>query len=221
VIAPEANAEFVAAMEEVLEVYQRPYDPNYPVVCLDESNKQQVKETRTPMAMEPGQPERFDYEYERNGVSNLFMVFEPLAACRQVTVTDHRTALDYAAQRKALVDVQYPHARKILVVQDQLNTHRAASLYKAFEPAEARRLLNKLEFHFTPKHGSWLNMAEIELSVLARQCLERRIPDQESLRQEVSAWQQSRNAQHRTVDWQFTTADARTKLKRLYPSIRP
>jgi transposase len=221
VIAPEANAEFVAAMEEVLEVYQRPYDPNYPVVCLDESNKQQVKETRTPMAMEPGQPERFDYEYERNGVSNLFMVFEPLAACRQVTVTDHRTALDYAAQLKALVDVQYPQARKILVVQDQLNTHRAASLYKAFEPAEARRLLNKLEFHFTPKHGSWLNRAEIELSVLARQCLERRIPDQESLRQEVSAWQQSRNAQHRTVDWQFTTADARTKLKRLYPSIRP
>jgi transposase len=191
------------------------------VVCFDESNKQQVKETRTPMAMEPGQPERFDYEYERNGVSNLFMVFEPLAACRQVTVTDHRTALDYAAQLKALVDVQYPHARKILVVQDQLNTHRAASLYKAFEPAEARRLLNKLEFHFTPKHGSWLNRAEIELSVLARQCLERRIPDQESLRQEVRAGQQSRKAQHRTVDWQFTTAEARTKRKRLYPSIRP
>jgi DDE superfamily endonuclease len=221
VIPPEANAEFVAAMEEVLEVYQRPYDPNYPVVCLDESNKQQVKETRRPMAMEPGQPERFDYEYERNGASNLFLVFEPLAALRQVTVTDQRTAMDYAAQLKALVDVQYPQALKILVVQDQLNTHRAASLYKAFEPAEARRLLNKLEFHFTPKHGSWLNMAEIELSVLARQCLERRIPDQESLRQEVSAWQQSRNAQHRTVDWQFTTADARTKLKRLYPSIRP
>jgi DDE superfamily endonuclease len=221
VIAPEANAEFVAAMEEVLEVYQRPYDPNYPVVCLDESNKQQVKETRTPMAMEPGQAERFDYEYERNGVSNLFMVFEPLAARRQVTVTDQRTAMDYAAQLKALVDRQYPHARKILVVQDQLNTHRAASLYKAFEPGEARRLLNKLEFHFTPKHGSWLNMAEIELSVLARQCLERRIPDQESLRQEVSAWQQSRNAQQRTVDWQFTTADARTKRKRLYPSIQP
>jgi hypothetical protein len=158
VIAPEANAEFVAAMEEVLEVYQRPYDPNYPVVCLDESNKQQVKETRTPMAMEPGQPERFDYEYERNGVSNLFMVFEPLAARRQVTVTDHRTALDYAAQLKALVDVQYPHARKIVIVQDQLNTHRAASLYKAFAPAEARRVLDKLEFHFTPKHGSWLSV---------------------------------------------------------------
>jgi transposase len=220
VIAPEANAEFVAAMEEVLEVYQRPYDPNYPVVCLDESNKQQVKETRTPMAMEPGQPERFDYEYERNGVSNLFMVFEPLAARRQVTVTDHRTALDYAAQLKALVDVQYPHARKIVIVQDQLNTHRAASLYKAFAPAEARRVLDKLEFHFTPKHGSWLNMAEIELSVLARQCLARRIPDQESLRQEVNAWQQSRNIQHCTVDWQFTTADARIKLKRLYPSIQ-
>ena len=219
-IAPEANAEFVAAREEVLEIYQRPYDPDYPVVCFDESNKQQVKETRTPIAMEPGQSERFDYEYERNGVSNLFMAFEPLAARRQVTVTDHRTALDYAAHLKALVDVQYPQARKILIVQDQLNTHRAASLYKAFAPAEARRLLDKLEFHFTPKHGSWLNMAEIELSVLARQCLARRIPDQESLRQQVNAWQQARNSQQRTVDWQFTTADARTKLKRLYPSIQ-
>jgi DDE superfamily endonuclease len=220
VIAPEANAEFVAAMEEVLQIYQRPYDPDYPVVCFDESNKQQVKETRLPMAMEPGQPERFDYEYERHGVSNLFMVFEPLAARRQVTVTDHRTALDYAALLKALVDVQYPPARKILIVQDQLNTQRAASLYKAFAPAEARRLLDKLEFHFTPKHGSWLNMAEIELSVLARQCLARRIPDQESLRQQVNAWQRSRNSQHRTVDWQFTTADARTRRKRLYPSIQ-
>jgi transposase len=220
VIAPEANAEFVAAMEEVLEVYPRPYDPHCPLVCLDESNKQQVKETRIPIAMEPGQPERFDYEYERHGVSNLFMAFEPLAARRQITVTEHRTALDYAAQLKALVDVPYPNARKILIVQDQLNTHRAASLYKAFEPAEARRILDKLEFHFTPKHGSWLNMAEIELSVLARQCLARRIPDQESLRQEVNAWQQSRNAQRCTVDWQFTTADARTKLKRLYPSIQ-
>ena len=219
-MAPEANAEFVAAREEVLEIYQRPYDPDYPVVCFDESNKQQVKETRTPIAMEPGQSERFDYEYERNGVSNLFMAFEPLAARRQVTVTDHRTALDYAAHLKALVDVQYPQARKILIVQDQLNTHRAASLYKAFAPAEARRLLDKLEFHFTPKHGSWLNMAEIELSVLARQCLARRIPDQESLRQQVNAWQQARNSQQRTVDWQFTTADARTKLKRLYPSIQ-
>ena len=208
-------------MEEVLEVYHRPYDSNYPVVCLDESNKQQVKETRTPIAMEPGQPERFDCEYERNGVSNLFMMFEPLAARRHVTVTDHRTAIDYAAQLKALVDVYYPNALKVLVVQDQLNTHRAASLYKAFEPAEARRILDKLEFHFTPKHGSWLNMAEIELSVLARQCLERRIPDQKSLRHEVNAWQQSRNVQHHTVDWQFTTANARLKLKRLYPSIQP
>ena len=164
-MVPEANAEFVAAREEVLEIYQRPYDPDYPVVCFDESNKQQVKETRTPIAMEPGQSERFDYEYERHGVSNLFLAFEPLAARRQVTVTDHRTALDYAAHLKALVDVQYPQARKILIVQDPLHTHRAASLYKAFAPAEARRLLDKLEFHFTPKHGSWLNMAEIELSV--------------------------------------------------------
>lgn len=220
-IAPEANAEFVAAMEDVLEVYHRPYDPNYPVVCFDESNKQQVKEKRIPLPMEAGKPERYDCEYERNGVSNLFMLFEPLAAQRHVSVTDHRTALDYAAQMKELVDVHYPHALKIVVVQDQLNTHCAASLYKAFEPAEARRILDKLELHFTPKHGSWLNMAEIELSVLARQCLDRRIPDRETLRHEVDAWQQSRNAQNHTVDWQFTTADARIKLKRLYPSIQP
>lgn len=220
-IAPEANAEFVAAMEEVLEVYHRPYDPHYPVVCFDESSKQQVKETRIPIAMEPGQPERYDCEYERHGVSNLFMVFEPLAARRQVAVTDQRTALDYAAQMQQLVDVHYPDALKIVVVQDQLNTHRAASLYKAFPPAEARRILDKLEFHFTPKHGSWLNMAEIELSVLARQCLDRRIPDQQHLKQEVAAWQQSRNARNHRVDWQFTPADARVKLKRLYPSIQP
>jgi hypothetical protein len=219
VIAPEANAEFVATMEDVLEVYHRPYNPHYPVVCFDESSKQQVKETRIPIAMEPGQPERYDCEYERNGVSNLFMVFEPLAARRQVAVTDQRTALDYAAQMQQLVDVHYPDALKIVVVQDQLNTHRAASLYKAFPPAEARRILDKLEFHFTPKHGSWLNMAEIELSVLARQCLARRIPDQQHLKQEVAAWQQSRNARNHTVDWQFTTTDARIKLKRLYPSF--
>ncbi|PZO48779.1 MAG: IS630 family transposase, partial [Phormidesmis priestleyi] len=157
----------------------------------------------------------------RNGVSNLFVVFEPLAARRQVAVTDQRTALDYAAQMQQLVDVHDPDALKIVVVQDQLNTHRAASLYKAFPPAEARRILDKLEFHFTPQHGSWLNMAEIELSVLARQCLDRRIPDQPPLQQEVAAWQQSRKAQNHTVDWRFTTADARVKLKRLYPSIQP
>ncbi|MGV0028999.1 IS630 family transposase [Phormidesmis priestleyi] len=221
VIAPEANAEFVALMEDVLEVYHRPYDPNYPVVCFDESNKQQVKETRMPIAMEPGQPERYDCKYERNGVSNLFRVFEPLAAQRQVAVTDQRTALDYPAQMQQLVEVHYPDALKIGVVQDQPNTHRVASLSKAFPPAEARRILDKLEFHFTPKHGSWLNMAEIELSVLARQCLARRICDQQHLKQEVAAWQQSRNAQNHTIDWQFTTADARIKLKRLYPSIQP
>ncbi|PSB13510.1 IS630 family transposase [Phormidesmis priestleyi ULC007] len=208
-------------MEDVLEVYHRPDDPNYPVVCFDESSKQQVKETRIPIAMELGQPERYDCEYERNGVSNLFVVFEPLAARRQVAVTDQRTALDYAAQMQQLVDVHDPDALKIVVVQDQLNTHRAASLYKAFPPAEARRILDKLEFHFTPQHGSWLNMAEIELSVLARQCLDRRIPDQPPLQQEVAAWQQSRKAQNHTVDWRFTTADARVKLKRLYPSIQP
>lgn len=207
-------------MEDVLEVYHRPYDSNYPVVCFDESNKQLVKEKRLALPMTAGQPQRYDYEYERNGVSNLFMVFEPLAARRQMSVTDRRTALDYAMQMQQLVEVHYPHALKVVVVQDQLNTHCAASLYKAFEPAVARRILDKLELHFTPKHGSWLNMAEIELSVLARQCLSRRIPDQDTLRQEVEAWARSRNAQNHTVDWQFTSADARIKLKRLYPSIQ-
>ena len=207
-------------MEDVLAVYHRPYDPLYPVVCFDESNKQLVQDKRVPIPMSEGQPERYDCEYERNGVSNLFMVFEPLAARRQVTVTNQRTALDYAAQMKRLVDEQYPQAMKIVVVQDQLNTHVPASLYKAFEPAEARRILDKLEFHSTPKHGSWLNMAEIELSVLARQCLDRRIPDQDRLQAEVAAWEASRNAQNHTVDWQFPTADARIKLKQLYPSIK-
>lgn len=219
-IPPEANAEFVCQMEDVLEVYHRTYDPRYPVVCFDESNKQLVKEKRVAIPMEQGQPERYDCEYERNGVSNLFMFFEPLAAWRHVVVTDQRTALDYAAQMKYLVDERYPNAIEIAVVQDQLNTHRAASLYKAFEPEEARRILNKLVFHYTPKHGSWLNMAEIELSVLARQCLDRRIPERQHLQREVAAWEQSRNQKHHTVDWQFTTADARIKLKRLYPSIK-
>ena len=219
-IPPETNAEFVCQMEDVLEVYHRNYDPRYPVVCFDESNKQMVKEKRVPIPMEQGQPERYDCEYERCGVSNLFMFFEPLAGWRHVAVTDQRTALDYAAQMKYLVDERYPDAIKIVVVQDQLNTHRGASLYKAFEPSEARRILDKLVFHYTPKHGSWLNMAEIELSVLARQCLDRRIPNQQQLQQEVAAWEYSRNQQYRTVDWQFTTGDARIKLKRLYPSVK-
>ena len=219
-IPPKANAQFVYCMEDVLDVYTRPYDPLHPSVCFDESSKQLVAETQLPLPAQPGQPERYDYEYERNGVSNLFMFFEPLGAWRHVEVTDQRTAIDYAYQMKYLVDERYPDAIKITVIHDQLNTHVPASLYKAFEPNEAKRILDKLEFHYTPKHGSWLNMAEIELSVLARQCLDRRIPDQETLKQEVAAWEQLRNQGNHSVDWRFTTADARIKLKRLYPSIQ-
>lgn len=206
-------------MEDVLDVYKRPIDTQYPVVCFDESSKQLVAEIIKPLPMEPGEPPRYDYQYERNGVCNLFMFFEPLAAWRHVQVTDHRTAIDYAHQMKYLVDIRYPDAIKIIVVHDQLNTHVPASLYKAFMPAEAKRILDKLEFHYTPKHGSWLNMAEIEFSVLARECLDRRIPDKATLSTEVAAWEKRRNHLSRTVDWQFTTADARIKLKRLYPSI--
>jgi len=206
-------------MEDVLDVYKRPYDPQYPVVCFDESNKQLVAEILEPLPIEPCLPPRYDYQYERNGVCNLFMFFEPLAAWRHVEVTDRPTAIDYAQQMQYLVDVHYPDATKITVVHDQLNTHVPASLYKAFEPAEAKRILDKLEFHYTPKHGSWLDMAEIELSVLARECLDRRIPDKMTLVNEVAAWELRRNQGDRTVDWQFTTADARIKLKRLYPSI--
>ena len=207
-------------MEDVLDVYTRPKDPLHPWVCFDESNKQLVAEKIEPLPAEPGQPERYDYQYESNGVSNLFMFFEPLASWCHVEVTDHRTAIDYAQQMKYLVDERYPDAIKITVIQDQLNTHDPASLYKAFDPAEAKRILDKLEFHYTPKHGSWLNMAEIELSVLARQCLDRRIPDQETLKQEVAAWETKRNQGNHSLDWRFTTADARIKLKRLYPSIQ-
>ena len=206
-------------MVAVLDVYKRPYDPRYPLVCFDESNKQLVLETRKPLPIEPGQAPRYDYQYERNGVSNLFMFVEPLAAWRHVEVTDQRTAIDYAQQMKYLVDERFPEVIKIILVQDQLNTHVPASLYKAYEPAETKRILEKLEFHYTPKHGSWLNMAEIELSVLNRQCLDRRIPDQETLKREVATWEVSRNRQTRTVDWQFTTEDARIKLKQLYPSF--
>jgi hypothetical protein len=220
VIAPKADAEFVYHMEDVIDVYTRPYDPLYPVVCFDESNKQLVGEIIEPLPMEPGQPQRYDYQYERHGVCNLFMFSEPLAGWRHVEVTNRRTKIDYAQQMKYLVDVRYPDAEIITVIHDQLNTHVPSSLYQAFEPAEAKRLLGKLEFHYTPKHGSWLNMAEIELSVLATQCLERRLPDKESLQREVAAWEERRNHDSRTIDWQFTTADARIKLKRLYPSIQ-
>ena len=206
-------------MEAVLEVYQSSYNPAFPVVCIDESTKQLVIETVMPIPAQSGQPERVDYEYERNGTANLFMVCEPMVGWRRVEVTEQRTAVDYAHLLQALVDCDYPEAVKITIVQDNLNTHSPASLYKAFAPAEAQRLLSRLEFCHTPKHGSWLNMAEIELSVLSRQCLERRIPDLSTLKTEVAAWQELRNREKTWIDWRFTTADARVKLHRLYPSI--
>jgi hypothetical protein len=221
VIPPAANATFVYYMEDVLSVYTRPYDSRYPVVCFDETSKQLVKQTQLPLPIEAGQPPRYDYEYERNGVANLFMFVEPLAGWRHVQVTERRTKRDYAQQMKYLVDERYPDAAWVTVVQDQLNTHDPSALYATFEPQEAKRILDKLEFHYTPVHGSWLNMAETELSVLARQCLDCRIPDQLSLQQETLAWEQRRNAQLRTIDWRFTTEDARVKLKRLYPSFQP
>jgi hypothetical protein len=220
VIPPDHNAEFVAAMEDVLEVYHRRYDPKRPVVCFDETSKQLIKETRVPIPAVPGRPATSDYEYERNGTANLFMMFEPLAGRRHVKVTERRTAVDYASAVRDLVDVHYPDAETIVLVQDNLNTHKPASLYEAFPPEEARRIIEKLEIHYTPKHGSWLDMAETELSVLSRQCLDRRIPDQLTLTTEVGTWEVNRNEAECTVNWQFTTADARIKLKRLYPVIK-
>lgn len=220
-IPPNHNAEFVAAMEDVLEVYHRPYDPQRPVVCFDEASKQLIKETRTPISMAPGRPATSDYEYERNGTANLFMMFEPLAGRRHVKVTERRTAVDYAYAVRELVDVHYPDVKIIVLVQDNLNTHKPASLYEAFPPEEARRIIEKLEIHYTPKHGSWLDMAETELSILSRQCLDRRIPDRLTLTTEVCAWESGRNQAECKVDWQFTTEDARIKLKRLYPVIKP
>lgn len=206
-------------MEQVLEVYQRSYHDDFPVVCLDEAMKQLVKETIEPVAAKPGQPQRVDYKYERNGTANLFMLCEPMTGWRHVKVTSQRTAIDYAHLLKDLVDLHYRDVLLITVVQDNLNTHSPASLYKAFEPQEARRILNRIEFCYTPKHGSWLNMAEIELSILARQCLDRRIADFERLTAEVAAWQEARNQEQTWIDWRFTTKDARIKLKRLYPTV--
>jgi len=220
VIPPEHNAEFVAAMEDVLEVYQRPRDPKRPLVCLDEQSKQLIRETRKPIAASPGRPERVDYEYERNGTANLFMLFAPLEGWRHVKVTERRTKLDFAEVIRELVDVHFPDAEKIVLVMDNLNTHRTGSLYEAFPPAEARRLAAKLEIHHTPKHGSWLDMAETELSILTKQCLDRRIADMVTLDREVRAWEAQRNRIKAKIDWQFTTDQARTKLKRLYPSIQ-
>jgi transposase len=216
-IPPKQDAEFVWRMEDVLEVYTRPYDPLRPQVCLDEKSKQLLADVREPIPPSPGRVAREDHHYERGGVANLFIASEPLAGWRHVSVTDRRTKIDFAHFVKELVDVHYPRAQKIVLVMDNLNTHNPSSLYKAFDPGEARRVTEKLEIHYTPKHGSWLNMAEIELSVLARQCLDRRIPDQETLRHETAAWEQERNAAGSTIDWRFTTDDARIKLKHLYP----
>jgi len=219
VIPPDGNAAFVAGMEDVLEVYHRPHDPAFPVVCLDETSKQLIAETRVPIAAKPGHAARHDYEYERNGTANLFMMFAPLEGWRHVKVTDHHAAVDYAQVLKELSDTHFPDACKITLVQDNLSTHKPASLYEAFPAAEARRLVERFEWHYTPKHGSWLDMAESELSVLSTQCLDRRIPDKQTLIDEVAAWQDSRNKNRTKADWQFTTADARVKLKRLYPSL--
>jgi DDE superfamily endonuclease len=206
-------------MEDVLEVYHRPHDPEYPVVCVDETSKQLTSETRIPIKAKPGQPARHDYEYERNGTANLFMMFAPLEGWRHVEVTDRHTAVDFAHMLRDLSDTHFPGAKKIVLMEDNLNTHKPASLYEAFPAAEARRLVERFEWHYTPKHGSWLNMAESELSVLSGQCLDRRIPDQQTLTEEVAAWEHARNTKHVKADWQFTTADARVKLKRLYPAM--
>ena len=206
-------------MEDVLAVYKRPRDPECPLVCLDETSKQLVAETRVPVPMKPGRPARFDYEYERNGVANLFMAFAPLEGWRHVEVTDRHAAVDYAHVLKDLADVHFATAKTIVLVQDNLSTHSKGSLYEAFPAAEARRLAERFEWHYTPKHGSWLNLAESELGVLSVQCLDRRIPDKQTLIDEVAAWEDDRNAHNAKADWQFTTKDARIKLKHLYPSI--
>jgi hypothetical protein len=234
VIPPEQDADFICQIEEVLDFYRQPEAPNYPLVCFDETSKQLTwhvfrgklppenmpRETHLPHTAEPGRVAREDYQYERNGTANLFMVSAPLLDWRHVDVTGQRTQIDYAQQMKWLVDVGFPDALQIRVVQDNLNTHVKASLYKAFEAPEACRILERLDFHYTPKHGSWLNMAEIELSVLSRQCLDRRIPDPETLKAEISAWETRRNETANKIDWQFTTQDARIKLKHLYPSFQ-
>ena len=206
-------------MEDVLDVYQRPHDPARPLVCLDEVSKQLVEETRTPQPMQPGQPARHDYEYKRNGTANMFMLFAPLEGWRHVEVTARRTAIDYAKILRDLSDIHFPKAEKIMLVQDNLNTHVPTSLYEAFEPAEARRIIERFEWHYTPKHGSWLNLAESELAVLSGQCLNRRIPDAAKLGTEVAAWRTHRNTHNAKANWHFTSADARVKLKSLYPAL--
>ena len=206
-------------MEDVLEVYHLPYDPDYPMVCMDESSKQLIGEVREPIPCRPGQPVRVDDEYIRNGVAEIFMEVEPLAGKRHVMVTERRTRKDWARQIQQMLDERYPDAIKVRLVMDNLNTHNTASLYETFEPKEARRLAERLEIHYTPKHGSWLNMAEIELSVLKGQCLDRRIPDMATMQAEVAVWEKDRNNSARNIVWHFTTSDARIKLNRLYPQL--
>lgn len=220
VIPPKANAAFVAAMEDVLDVYARPHDAARPVVCVDEGGKQLIGDVREPLPLRPASPAEQDYEYERGGMANLFLAVGPLAGWRHVEVTERKTATDFARFLRLLSDGPFRVAERIVLVCDNLNTHTPASLYEAFEPAEARRLAERFEWHYTPKHGSWLNVAECELSVVARQCLDRRIPDLETLRCEVAAWERQRTAAVVRVDWQFTSADARVKSKKLYPTVQ-
>lgn len=219
-IPPRENADFVAHMEDILELYKMPYDSQVPLVCMDEQPIQMLKETRVPVGPAPGRPARYDYEYERNGTAAIFMFCEPLGAWRRVNVRHRKTAVDWAHEIKELLEVNYPDAHKVVLVCDNLNTHKIASLYEAFPPAQARRLVQRLEIHYTPKHGSWLNIAEIELSALTGQCLDRRIPDIETLQRETEAWQRKRNANQKGVDWQFTAPDARIRLRHLYPQIQ-
>ena len=206
-IPPKANAAFVAAMENVLDVYTRPHDPTRPLVCLDETSKQLVADTRTPSPMQPGRPARHDYEYKRNGTANMFMLFAPLEGWRHVEVTERRTAVDYARILRDLADIHFPMVEKIVLMQDNLNTHTPASLYEAFEPAEARRIVERFEWHYTPKHGSWLNLAESELAVLTSQCLKRRIPERATLAREVAACSDHRNIHNAKANWHFTTGE--------------
>ena len=206
-------------MEDVLEIYHLPYDSSCPVLCMDEQPVQLVKETRVPLPAKVGHPEAVDYEYERNGTANIFIFTEPLTGWRKVVVSERRTAIDWAKEIQQLLEHDYADSEKVILVCDQLNIHRVASLYEAFPPATARRLATRLDIHHTPKHGSWLNIAENELSALTRQCLDRRIPEREILEQETTAWYTERNQSQKSVDWQFTTADARIRLKRLYPQI--
>lgn len=219
VIPPLESSDFVAHMESVLDVYKMPYSAHTPVVCMDESPKQLIKETRVPIAIKPGCDAKEDYEYERCGVANIFMANEPLAGKRYVKVTEQKTKKDWAAFVKEIADDHYPSAEKIRLVMDNLATHKAAALYDAFSPEEAKRIWDRFEFIYTPKHGSWLNMAEIELNVLMGQCLNRKIGDMETMKSEVRAWQQDRNNKGATINWQFTNDKARIKLKRLYPTI--